>query len=46
MKIASEQGYSASAEVTIPQLRVFTLERESVQSLISAGFAAASEHPF
>jgi hypothetical protein len=46
MKIASEQGYSESAEVTIPQLRVFKLEWESVQSLISAGFVVASEHPF
>lgn len=46
MKIASGQEYSASAEVAIPQLRVFKLERESVQSLISASFIAASEHPF
>ena len=46
MKIASEQGYSESIEVAIPQLRVFTLEQESVQSLISAGFVAASERPF
>lgn len=46
MKIASEQEYSVSAEIAIPQLRVFKLERESVQSLISANFVAVSEHPF
>jgi len=46
MKIASEQEYSASAVVAIPQLRVFKQVQESVQSLISADFVAVSEHPF
>jgi hypothetical protein len=46
MKIASEQEYSESAEVAIRLQQVFKLERESVQNLISAGFVAASEHPF